>query len=487
MKRRLWKFPGGIRLPGFKAMSLSLPVARADPPPRLVLPLRQHIGAPAEPVVAVGQRVRKGELIAQAREYISAPVHASSSGRVVGIGDYAVPHPSGLTAPCIEIETDGEDRWIDGTDTATDPDALRVDELRSRIRAAGIVGLGGAVFPSAVKLTPVPERPIDTLVLNGVECEPYITCDDVLMRTRAADVVRGARVLQRLVGAGRCLIGVEANKPEAAAALREAVAATHTEAVEVVVVPTVFPAGGEKQLIRVVTGREVPRHGLPAQVGVVCLNVATAVAVLDAVAHQRPLIERIVTITGPGVCQPRNLIARIGTPVAALIAQAGGYAVETPRLIMGGPMMGIELAGDGLPVTKASNCVLVEAAPVQAPRPALPCIRCGSCADACPVRLLPQQMYWYAQSAQFDKAQDYAVFDCIECGCCAHVCPSNIPLVSYFRFAKTELAAAERDRRKAERSRQRHEERQQRLEREQAARAQRRKRPVRAAAPAGES
>jgi len=203
--------------------------------------------------------------------------------------------------------------------------------------------------------------------------------------------------------------------------------------------------------------------------------------------HNRPLIERIVTVTGPGVRCPRNLIAPIGTPVAALIAQAGGYAVETPRLIMGGPMMGIELAGDGLPVTKASNCVLVEAAPVQAPRPALPCIRCGSCAAACPVRLLPQQLYWYAQSAQFDKAQDYAVFDCIECGCCAHVCPSNIPLVSYFRFAKTELAAAERDRHKAERSRQRHEERQQRLEREQAARAQRRKRPARTAAPAGES
>jgi electron transport complex protein RnfC len=221
-------------------------------------------------------------------------------------------------------------------------------------------------------------------------------------------------------------------------------------------------------------------------VGVVCLNVATAVAVVDAVVHSRPLIERIVTVTGPGVRRPRNLIARIGTPVAALVAQAGGYTVDSPRLIMGGPMMGIELAGDGLPVTKASNCVLVETA-AQAPPPALPCIRCGSCAAACPVRLLPQQLYWYAQSAQFDKAQDYAVFDCIECGCCAHVCPSNIPLVSYFRFAKTELAAAERDRRKAERSRLRHELHQQRLEREQAARAQRRKRPARTAAPAGES
>jgi Na+-translocating ferredoxin:NAD+ oxidoreductase subunit C len=482
VKRRLWKFPGGIRLPGFKAMSLNLPLARADLPKRLVLPLRQHIGAPAEPVVEVGQSVRKGEVIAQANGYISAPVHAPSSGRIVNIGDYPVPHPSGLTAPCIEIETDGEDRWMDGAETDANPEGLSVDELRTRIRAAGIVGLGGAVFPSAVKLTPVPERPIDTLVLNGVECEPYITCDDVLMRTRAADVVRGAQVLQRLVGAGRCVIGVEANKPEAAEALRQAVTHTRADAVDVVVVPTVFPAGGEKQLIKVVTGREVPRHGLPAQVGVVCLNVATAVAVLDAVAHTRPLIERIVTVTGPGVRQPRNFVARIGTPVAALVAQAGGYAVESPRLIMGGPMMGVELANDDLPVTKATNCVLVEAPPARAPRPALPCIRCGSCATACPVRLLPQQLYWYAQSAQFDKAEDYAVFDCIECGCCAHVCPSNIPLVSYFRFAKTELAAAERDRRKAERSRQRHEMHQQRLEREQAARAQRRKRPARAAA-----
>ncbi len=487
MKRRLWKFPGGIRLPGFKAMSLRLPLERAALPRRLVLPLRQHIGVEAEPVVTVGQCVRKGELIARAPEFVSAPVHAPSSGRVVAIAEHAIPHPSGLNAPCIEIETDGEDRWIDGLGATTDPDTLSADELRARIRAAGVVGLGGAVFPSAVKLTPVPERPVDTLVLNGVECEPYITCDDVLMRSRADDVVRGARILQRLVGAARCLIGVEANKPEAAAALRQAVAEGQAEAVEVVVVPTVFPAGGEKQLIKVVTGREVPRHGLPAQVGVVCLNVGTTVAVVEAVVHGRPLIERIVTVTGPGVRQPRNLIALLGTPVAELVAQAGGYAVDDPRLIMGGPMMGIALSGGDVPLTKAGNCVLVDVPPARTTPSAMPCIRCGSCATVCPVRLLPQQLYWYAQSTQFDKAEEHAVFDCIECGCCAHVCPSHIPLVHYFRYAKTELAAAERDRRKAERSRQRHEERQQRVAREQAARAQRRKRPARTAAPAAES
>ncbi|MEJ2508723.1 MAG: electron transport complex subunit RsxC [Gammaproteobacteria bacterium] len=488
--RRLWRFPGGLRLAGNKAMSLATPLVEAPLPERLILPLRQHIGAPAEPRVAVGQSVRKGEILAQAREYVSAPVHAPTSGRVVAIGEHPVPHPSGLSAPCIELAPDGEDRWDDGLDVPEDPSSLPAAELRARIRAAGIVGLGGAVFPSAVKLTPGPQQVIDTLVINGVECEPYITCDDTLMQTRPRDVVEGARVLRLLVGAARCILAVEDNKPQAAQALRRALTGEAAESneprdgIEVMQVPTRFPAGGEKQLIRVLTGREVPRSGLPLHIGVVCLNVGTTAAVYDAVFRRRPLISRIVTVTGPGVRRPRNLLVRLGTPLSHLIEQAGGYAIERPRLTMGGPMMGLALSDDTLPITKATNCVLVEPQPAAART--LPCIRCGACVDVCPVRLLPQQLYWFAQSGQYDKARGHGVFDCIECGCCAHVCPSNIPLVQYYRNAKSEIAAAERERSRAERSRQRHEMRQLRLEREQAARKVRRRPAARPTREAGQ-
>jgi len=481
MRRRLWRFPGGLRLPGHKAASLELPLAEAPLPERLTLALRQHIGAAAEPRVRVGQHVRKGEVLARSREYVSAPVHAPTSGRIAAIGERAVPHPSGLHAPCLELEPDGEDRWLDGLeDDQVEQPPSEPAELRARIRNAGIVGLGGAVFPSAVKLTPGPQTAIDTLVINGVECEPYITCDDTLMRTRASDVVAGAALLRGLVGAAHAVLAVEDNKPQAAAALRDALARAgeeQTGTLEVREVPTRFPAGGEKQLIKVLTGREVPRGGLPLHIGVVCLNVGTTAAVYDAVFRRRPLISRIVTVTGPGVHRPRNLLARLGTPVSHLIEQAGGYALERARLTMGGPMMGLTLSDDALPVTKATNCILVE--PERAAAPALPCIRCGACAGACPVRLLPQQLYWYAQSGQFDKARTQGVFDCIECGCCSHVCPSNIPLVQYYRHAKSEIAAGERERQRAERSRRRHEMRQERLAREQAARKVRRRAPTR--------
>jgi len=406
-------------------------------------------------------------VIAEPQGYISATVHASSSGVVSAIEARPVPHPSGLTAPCIVIDTDGEDAWAELPEPILDFEQADANTLRERIRGSGIVGMGGASFPSNVKLNPGSDQPIDTLVINGAECEPYITCDDLLMRERAADIVDGIRIMLHVLGAGRCLVGIEDNKPEAILAMQQAVALRKLgRRVEVVAIPTLYPSGGEKQLIKILTGKEVPSHGIPAQIGLVCQNVGTANAVADAVLRGRPLIERYVTVTGRAVASPRNYRVRIGTPASELIEASGGLHGELAKLVVGGPMMGIKLDSDAVPITKAANCILA-LTPQESPDPGrpLPCIRCARCADVCPVNLLPQQMYWHARAKDIDKVQDYNVFDCIECGCCAHVCPSHIPLVQYYRYAKTESWAREREKRAAEHARERHAAREARLER----------------------
>jgi len=460
--RRLWRFHGGVHLPDRKALSNTRPPLRAELPGRLILPLQQHIGEAAEPLVKAGDRVLKGQLIGRPRSYVSAALHAPTSGRVTAIEDHPVPHPSGLSAPCILIEPDGEERWAELPEPMPDFGTRDPAEIRERIRWAGIVGLGGAAFPASVKLNP--GRPIHTLILNGAECEPYITCDDLLMRGRPEAILEGIPILLHLTGAERCLIGIEDNKPEAIRALYEA--ARGDERIEVVRIPTLYPSGGEKQLIYVLTGKEVPSNGLPADIGMVCHNVGTAAAIADAVLRGRPLISRLVTVTGGGVAQPGNFEALIGTPVADLIRQAGGYTGRGDRLVLGGPMMGFALSDDGIPLHKAGNCLLLPT-PEEAPDPgsALACIRCGRCAEACPVNLLPQQLYWFARAKDLDRVQDFNLFDCIECACCAQVCPSHIPLVQYYRYAKTEIWERERERRQAEHARRRHEARQARLER----------------------
>ncbi|MBK5941885.1 electron transport complex subunit RsxC [Halochromatium roseum] len=472
-QRKLWHFHGGVHLPDEKTLSNGCPVAAAPLPTQLMLPLQQHIGAPARCRVSVGDKVLKGQLIAEPQGYISAPVHASSSGTVVAIESRPIPHPSGLSAPCVVIETDGEERWAELpaplAASAAELDACDPAALRERIRASGIVGMGGASFPTNVKLNPGKDQPIDTVVINGAECEPYITCDDLLMRERAADIVDGVRVMLHLVQAKRALIGVEDNKPDAAAALNRAIAdAGVDDRVEVVVIPTLYPSGGEKQLIRILTGKEVPSHGIPAQIGIVCQNVGTAAAVADAVLRGQPLIERLVTVTGRGVVEPRNYRVPIGISAEALIAASGGYRGELAKLVAGGPMMGFRLDTDLVPITKATNCLLA-LTPEESPDPGapLPCIRCGRCAEVCPANLLPQQLYWHARAKELDKVQDYNLFDCIECGCCAHVCPSHIPLVQYYRFAKTESWAREQEKRAADHARERHAAREARLERQE--------------------
>ena len=473
--RSLWQFPGGLELPGHKDLSTGQPIRQAALPKRLVLPLQQHIGAAASPVVQVGDKVRKGDLLASPDGFVSAPIHASTSGTVVAIEEHPVPHPSGLAALCIVLESDGEDRWRD-RHPHPDFDTLDPSELRNIIRDAGIVGLGGAGFPAFIKLNPGARTSIETLILNGAECEPFISCDDMLMRERAEEVVLGARIMRHALHAKRCLIGIEDNKPEALAAMRSALQHLNQPEIEIAVIPSRYPTGGEKQLIRVLTGKEVPSQGLPIDIGVVCHNVATAASIYRAVEKDEPLLSRIVTITGHAAARPQNLEVLIGTPIDEVLAQAGGDNGQPHRLLLGGPMMGFELKQRELPLTKTANCLLL-ATPEDAPkRQAISdCIRCGQCAQVCPMRLLPQQLYWHARAKDFEKIQDYDLFDCIECGCCSHVCPAHLPLVEFYRFAKTHIWAQEREKKLADLARERHEFRLFRQEREKAEKAARHK------------
>lgn len=470
-------FPGGLHPPQHKYLSNQTKIVEAPLPLRVVLPLAQHIGAPAKPLVKVGERVLRGQKIARAEGYISAPIHASISGHVVTIGEHPVAHPSGLQAECIVIESDGLDEAAPALENYAGQDITQVDasHLRNLVREAGIVGLGGAAFPSFVKLNPGTQHQVETLILNGAECEPYITCDDRLMREYADNVIAGIGIIMHAVDTKHCLIGIEDNKPEARSAMQSALERSGRTDTNIVVTPTIYPEGGEKQLIKVLTGKEVPAGGLPLQVGVVCQNIGTAAAIYQAVNDGQPLVSRIVTVTGRGVEKQLNVRARIGTPVAELVAFAGGYTNEAERLIMGGPMMGFGLQTDEIPLVKATNCVLVTTADEVKPstEDAMPCIRCGSCAEVCPVSLVPQQMYWHAKSKDFEKVQEYNLFDCIECGCCAHVCPSHIPLVQYYRFAKSEIWQQEKDKKKANAAKERHEARQARIDREAAEKAKR--------------
>ncbi|WP_018169454.1 electron transport complex subunit RsxC [Thioalkalivibrio sp. ALMg9] len=472
---QLHRFHGGLKLAEETDASTRDPVLVMGVPSRLIVPLGQHIGEAAEPCVAVGDRVTKGQRIGQSKGYIAAHVHAPTSGEVVEIADHAVPHPSGLSAPCMTIQSDGRDDW---GETRMEPwldwDTRDPRKLRQRIRDAGIVGLGGAAFPTAVKLNPRAGQRIHTLIVNGAECEPYISADDSLLRSAPEAVFEGIRIVAHLLGVERVLFAVEDNMPEAMRALTETLPGELRERVQLVSVPSIYPTGGERQLIKVLTGQEVPSGGLPADIGMICNNPGTFKAVCDAVIQGRPLLSRIVTVTGPGVQHPRNVEALLGTPFADVIAAAGGYAEGVDRLVMGGPMMGFAVHDDAIPVIKGTNCLLAtRPQDTPAPGPLMPCIRCGECAAVCPAQLLPQQLYWQARAKDFDATQEYGLFDCIECGCCAHVCPSNIPLVQYYRYAKNEIWAREKERQKSDIARERYEFRQERIEREEREKAER--------------
>ncbi|MCR8923927.1 electron transport complex subunit RsxC [Dasania sp. GY-MA-18] len=472
--------PGGVHPPQNKAQSTSRPIQQASLPAELVLPLSQHAGAPAKAIVAVGDKVLKGQCIAQAKGSISAYIHAPSSGEVTAIEPRAIPHASGMQDNCIVIKTDGEDNWcpLQGCE---DFSQLPASELVEQIRLAGITGLGGGGFPTAVKLISSDtqaslNKAIDTLIINGTECEPYITADDLLMRERAQQIISGIQILQHIIKPSTAtLIGVENNKPEAIAALEAAIAEANANNITVVSFAGKYPSGGEKQLIQILTGREVPSGGLPADVGIVCQNVGTVAAVHDAIVLGKPLISRITTVTGQACAQPQNFEVLIGSPIAHVLAQAGFDASACQRLIMGGPMMGFTLTDTSVPVIKATNCLLAATeAELPSPPPAQACIRCGMCAEACPASLLPQQLYWYARSKEYEKLEELNLFDCIECGACSYVCPSTIPLVQYYRASKADIREHKAEMHKAEQSKARFEARQQRLEREEQEKAEKR-------------
>ncbi|MFO1403017.1 MAG: electron transport complex subunit RsxC [Azonexus sp.] len=488
--RSLFKFKGGVKPPTQKTQSVGEPIAAAPLPSHVSIPLHQSIGGTPRPIVQAGDRVLKGQKIGEADGWISAAVHASTSGTVVHVGPQVVPHPSGLAAPCVVIEPDGLDAWIDRQ--PVDISALTPEAIREALRDAGVVGLGGAVFPTHGKLTASKTVPMEELVINGAECEPYITCDDLLMRERAEDVVRGAALFRDLLQPKRVLIGIEDNKPEAVAAMAAAVKAVG-EGFEVVAVPTRYPAGGAKQLIRVLTGKEVPAAKRSTDLGVQCFNVATAYTAWRALAYGEPVVSRVVTVTG-NVERPRNYEVAIGTPFAELLALTGPRA-DTQGIIMGGPMMGFLVPDAQVPVVKATNCLIAHSTALfPPPPPEMPCIRCGECARACPHELQPFEMYWFSRAKNFGKTQEYNIFDCIECGCCSFVCPSRIPLVQYFRFAKSEIWAREAEKNAAESAKARFEFKQFRDEREKqekaeklakAAAAQAAKKAAEAAAQAG--
>jgi electron transport complex protein RnfC len=465
---KLWDFHGGIHPPGRKEQTNQKPIAVLPIPDRLYLPLRQHIGVAGQLLVKVGERVLKGQQLTGADNSMAVPIHAPTSGTVLSITPHTSPHPSALPELTLALEPDGLDEW-----RQREPlNFLTCDNLTllSRIQDSGIAGMGGAGFPTHIKagLT----QPVDYLIINAVECEPYISADDLLMQEAATTIVKGIDILCRLLNPKAVLIGIEDDKPIAAAAMMAA--CSQREHYYVRVVPTKYPSGGEKQLIQLLTNKEVPNGRRPADIGIVMQNVGTAFAIAQAVLDDHPLLSRIVTVAGDTLNQPQNVLALLGTPVSALLDACGFQSQPQQRVIMGGPMMGFTLPDLSVPVVKTTNCVL---APTTQELPAasteMDCIRCSACADACPASLLPQQLLWYSKAKDSDKLNEYNLADCIECGACAYVCPSEIPLVQYYRVAKADIREQQREALKAEQAKARFEARNARLEQEKQERLQR--------------
>lgn len=459
---KTWVTPGGIHPPENKQQSLSLPIGELPVPEKLVVPLSQHIGVPATACVAVGEPVLKGQKIADHSGPLSVALHAPTSGIVSAIEERPIAHSSGMHAPCIEIVSDGRDQWID-RQGIHDFQHSSPSALLNIIAQAGIAGMGGAGFPTAVKLDPGFRRPIDTLIVNATECEPYITADDAIIRERTEEIIQGIHILSHILGnPDNIIIGIEDNKPESIAELEQQTEAT---GINLVSFPTKYPSGGEKQLIYILTGKELPSGQIPADMGMVCVNIGTAYAIKRAVIDGEPLISRVTTVTGEACGINRNYQVLIGTPVSHLLQHNQFDQQRSSRVIMGGPMMGFSLTSDQVPIVKTTNCILAPShSEIPAEQPAQPCIRCGMCAEACPASLLPQQLLWYSQAKDYERLEAHNLFDCIECGACSYVCPSNIPLVQYYRNSKGEITKAKREKVKSDQARERFEFHKQRIE-----------------------
>lgn len=457
---------GGVHPQPRKEATADRPIDRDFPlPPMLYLALQQHVGQPAEPIIKVGDKVRKGQLLAVSQGNISAPIHASTSGVIVDIMDFPAAHPSVLPTPTLLLEPDGEDRWTDHRPDPLDPFSLDPEEISVRVGAAGVVGLGGAAFPSKVKLNLGRRTQIQTLLINGGECEPYLTCDDRLMRERAREIVDGILIMLHGLGCNESIVGIEDNKPEAYEAMRQAAVELSQGKVKVALVPSLYPMGWDKQLIRYLTGKEVPAGGRATDVGVLMHNVGTAYAVQQAIRYVRPLISRVVTVSGGAVGAPRNVEAPLGTPLESLLAYCGYRPEDAARYIMGGPMMGDALPHPNVPLVKGACGILALSHEEVSASDAKSCIRCSRCVSACPVGLLPLEMMSRIRAGQLEASLGYGLKDCISCGSCSYVCPSEIPLVHYFKYANGELLARDQANHKAEQTKRLSDEKLARIER----------------------
>ncbi|MDA8165917.1 MAG: electron transport complex subunit RsxC [Desulfobacteraceae bacterium] len=429
----LLTFPkGGVHPPEAKGQTAGLAIEVMPVPDELEIILGQHIGAPCTPLVKKGDTVAEGDLIGEVTKGLGSPIHASSAGTVKQLGVSA--HPMRVSAPSITIQTDRQapPRRYERTDWS----GLGREELLKKIQAAGIIGVGGAGFPTHAKLSPPPDSKIDTLILNGAECEPYITADHRQMLEHPAEIVEGARIIMKVLGVSTCFIGIEANKPDAIAAMEKAAAAGGGGQVQVRAMKVKYPQGSEKQLIQTLTGRKVPGFALPSAVGVVVHNVSTTKAIYDAVVLGKPLYEKVVTIAGKGIKRPANLLVKVGTRVRDIVDYLGGVTPELAKIVYGGPMMGFAASSLDIPVTKTTSSVLFLAGEEIDTRPHSQCIRCGWCIEACPMGLEPKEIAIYVEAGRAQETAQFGVFECFECGCCSYVCPAKRPLVQLVRLAK---------------------------------------------------
>ena len=446
---KLYPIRGGIHPDYRKEQTSEKAIVALPMPAALYIPLQQHIGAPAEVLVKEGDLVKKGQMIARSQGVISSPQHAPTSGRITAVTQVAAPHPSGLPQSTIVLEPDGKDEWADLPEPITDPFAADPHMIHERVAQSGIVGMGGAAFPSAVKLNLGTQKKLETLLLNGAECEPYLTCDDRVMREYADEVIDGARIMAHALGTPKVVICIEQNKPQAIESMTRAASAF--PGIEIVAVPVQYPMGSERHLVQAITGRETPARKLTADLGIVVHNVATARAVHHAVRFGRPLLARVVTVSGGAIREPKNVLTPIGARIADLVEFCGGFAARPESVVNGGPMMGQPLASLEAPVVKGTSGILALTAEEINGRPTSSCIRCGSCVTICPCGLSPVDMAAFIRKDKLEGAAKLGVMDCFSCGSCSYVCPSHIPLVHYFNYAKGMLKDEESEQRKSDR------------------------------------
>ncbi|SMC83345.1 electron transport complex subunit RsxC [Sporomusa malonica] len=431
-------FRGGVHPDDRKRYTAAKSIEVAPLPQKVIIPTRQHLGAPCAPVVKVGDLVKKGQVVAEAQAFVASPIHASTSGKVVEIAEY--PHPVFGTCQAVVIESDGQDEWVPGLPLSRDWQSIDTKELKELVRLAGIVGMGGATFPTHVKMSPPAEKPIDSFILNGAECEPYLTADHRVMLEQTERIITGMKIAMKILGVNKGYIGIEENKPDAIDVMRKACAGS---SIEVVPLKTKYPQGAEKTLIKVIIDREVPSGGLPMDVGAVVQNVGTLVAMADAVEKGIPLIERVATVTGGAIAEPKNILLRVGATFAQAVAMCGGFKDQPVKVIMGGPMMGMAQRTLDVPVIKGTSGILALSASDVNMGPEQPCIRCGRCVDACPMGLVPSMLSILGERGVFAKAkEEYDLLDCVECGSCVYVCPAKRNIVHYVKLSKAQNAAA---------------------------------------------